>query len=713
MIGIICIFIAILFQIIPYNKLILNGVFKYPSNQIGTIQSGIEFLCLLILFFGMSFIKNRNKFVISFLVVIFLFLLFHQVLLAAVLGIVYFEIIIMFGSFIFKILSINSKDGIRKYLDFFIVGLTIWCFLAIVLSFAGYGNINCLRVLTIFIALISFINHKCIPLVFCIVKEISISNILERLFQLFITLTILVQYGKLTNVIDFDSMMYGLRPEYVLFGESSFFDNLGYVLFPYYYPKLFELFLAPLSNLDSFSFIYSGNVFVLILLTLTIYIFIRENGSKKIEALIVTSVTISIPMVSNMASTAKPDLFNALIIVLATFYFWNWIKTNNFNSLILGLIGSTISLSIKFNSFLFVPLIIFGVFILRLINNKYEIKYYKKIKTNNYPIISILILSFLVLLGVCYRTFILTGYPIFPLLSNLWGIIGFKLKYPFLNLNIVPTNSLNFMEIIKHWYHLVLDPNKYSNFAMIWPGNLYIFLLIITTLLSFMHFNKKNYKLFFVVLPMFIAFIYFLTTAAKGGDGNYYLAPVILIIVTLIKPLLEFNWEIKRLILACLILFIPLQLFLVLVSHSSWTPGMSKLTISGLKLWSSSKTEKHIVFQDIGLLEIEKYLETNNKANSRCIGYGPDGIMHQLSCGFEYIPHVVMAYGGNSTIGNNRENFLNYLEWGHIRFIIRPKAMDLEGDSINKTITELKADPKVHLIESADFTMLDISDLIY
>ena len=53
--------------------------------------------------------------------------------------------------------------------------------------------------------------------------------------------------AKSNHLHSYDPLWYGLRPEQVLAPTASFFDVTGLVSPVYYFPKLYELLIAPLS----------------------------------------------------------------------------------------------------------------------------------------------------------------------------------------------------------------------------------------------------------------------------------------------------------------------------------------------------------------------------------------------------------------------------------------------------------------------------------
>ncbi len=309
--------LALLFQYLPFKNLMVDGIYRWHVSQPEFVQGGIELVVLLAGFMLAVALGSGAVGLGAVLVLSALYLRLHQVLEPALTALFYFEIIFSFGWWMRRMLhDYDVTARLRdRYLGAFLTGFTGWSLLAVVLSAFGYGGFVHLRIMTVVVGVLSVTRGVNEPLVLALSRFFLNSAKKERTAAVTLAVIVLAVMAKANTAFDYDSLMYGLRPENVLIGERSFFDNLGLLDTVYYYPKLLELFLVPLSNLGAYSFIYAGNVLLLVLLAMAIYVFLRSLNAPRFESLLITLVTCCLPVVANMAATAKTDIFTTFMIV--------------------------------------------------------------------------------------------------------------------------------------------------------------------------------------------------------------------------------------------------------------------------------------------------------------------------------------------------------------------------------------------------------------
>ncbi|MGG1637084.1 hypothetical protein [Paenibacillus sp. NRS-1760] len=689
---------SVLFQFSALKN-ILYKVYKWQLAQPESINGLLELFIVAIIFCVIIFIIKSRWSTLLIIIVCGIFLQIHGVLLSAMLCLIYFESIMSIGrssiSFLFK-----KKERNLEYLSYFLVGLLIWSFVSIVSSLFGFGGINDLRIVTIILVLISFINGFNTPFVVHIFKKYKTLTKYEKLPASFLLLLILIQFAKSNTLLanEFDSVWYGLRPEAVLVGGDSFFDNLGFLSFVHFYPKLFELFLLPMSNLGSYKYILSVNVMILSILMYLMIYFFKEMKTNKVVSLFYTCLIASTPVISNMASTAKSDISSTFLLVLGVYYIWNWIletsKPNvNIKSeyLWFATIAFVLSLGGKPTSIVYVPFIILGLALYIIINKK-EFKHNNLINIVgfNLRVFVLFVLSLLVYLGVCYRTYKITGFPIYPTLGNLWSHLGFEGKYPHILKNVGEfAASFEIRSFITRWYHMFFDPQPFGHVIMLWIGNL-SFLLVGLFILIFgfkiKSIEKNNFL--FLVSPICLLGIYYATIIPNGGDGNTYMVPLILGMIGLLTFMHSLLVQYNKMLLISLLLFIPIQTLVMFVSHPSWSYGMSPVNFT-YKDVNNTKEIKNKMFEYHGLSEIEKYLN-NTGSMDRCIGYGDDYLLNQLACGMETVNASGNDYLGNSKIFSDLKSLNEYITWSKVKYIILPNTVEESKDPIYKLLDEFR-----------------------
>lgn len=700
--------VAVLFGSVVFQfttlKNIIYKVYKWQLVQPETVKGLVEIAILFLLFCLMVYFLKKTWLKVMVVIVSLVFLLFHGVLVPAVVCILYFESIISIGRSAYK--SIFKKEiNKSEYMIFFLLGILLWSLVSIICSLLGFGSFNDLRIVSLVLLLLSFTNGFNVPFVVHLFKKISMFEKREMLPTLFIFILVLIQFAKSNTLLvyEFDSIWYGLRPEAVLIGNNSIFDNLGFVSFVHAYPKLFELYLIPVSNLGSYSYILSVNVLFYALIMYTVYLFFINLKCNRFTSLFFTCLIGCIPVLSNMGSTAKTDLFSTFLLVLGIQYLWRWIE--NFNEpgkgkgsdyLWIAAIALVLSMGGKPTSMLYVPFILFGAFIYMIINRN-EFKNKSLIKEIGFTRkrLALFISSLMVFLGVCYRTYKITGVPTYPVFGNIWSKLGFDVKYPFIIKNAGETSaSFELKDIVSRWYHLLFDPQPYGHIIMLWIGNLSFLLFCLFILLNIFNIKRvsRNSYLIFVI-PVCLTGIFYATFLPNGGDGNFYIVPLVLGLIGLLKYVSSLVFEYKKILFISLILFIPFQFVTMFISHPSWSYGISPLRAVNLTV-NNTEEMRSKIFEFNGLSNIENYLKTTGNLE-RCIGIGDDYVLNQLSCRMETVNASATDYLGNSKIYSNPESFSEFITWANIKYIIIPNTPPGEDQPVYNLLDEIRRKGKM------------------
>ncbi|MBP2109883.1 hypothetical protein [Paenibacillus silagei] len=691
-------------------KNILLGVYKWHSLQPETTQGSAVLIILFIIVFSLL-LSNIRKTNFIILVLALIYLQLQHVLLPAVSALIYLEILISIGFFIKNIFSLRVEIQLSSYVQAFILGFVTWATLAIISSLLGYGGFSDLRILTLVLGLLSLYKKKTNLMTYYIYDKLAALNKTQKFMFSFVYIMILTQLAKTNRALDYDSLWYGLRPEHVLVGEHSFFDNLNLVMAVHYYPKLFELYTIPLGNLGDYSFILSGNIMLYTMLLIAAYVFTNYVANIRITTLAILLLA-STPALANMASTAKPDVFSALFISCCAFYLWKWLETRDLLSLSLGLSCAIISLGGKLTSLMYTPLFIIGILLIYIFKGvrQKEWRLCKELRNKNLAIFS-LSTSIFVLCLICYRTIKLTGYPFFPVFQKMWILFGFKANYPFLGAAsdyVVSDNK----HIFSHWYNIAFNPMEFIHYVMVWPSNAYLFMWILSFFIIVFNLRKKKLDLSFylAIVPVCLSGVYYISSFPQGGDGNYYIPVVIFTIIAFMVLINQLSDHLRKVICVSLLLFVPVQSCIMMVSHFSWSWGTSKFSLDITESNFDTKSYKKEIFLKNGMNHLEEYLSEHNN-DSNCISFlktdGQEQVLNQLSCRHEDIQHMASRYG-NSVLFQSEDDFKNYLQWAKIDTIILPKQR-LEEEtfkSVYKVINELKKMENSEIIEDTEFELV-------
>lgn len=688
----IIIILAIIFISLPIKNILFGTYLGHLQRpQITQGLKEIAIACLV----GMSlilFIKNKTLKSILLLICAFLYLQNHQFLVPFLISTVYIEMIISIGTSARKLSGFKIESNYMDYLSSFVYGVAIWGSVAIVFSLCGKGTFIWLRIITIGLYAISLLIYRRVPISLYFVNNLKERNDREQLFIWFLSILVLIQGAKSYAAFDYDSLWYGLSPENVLIGENSFYDNLGMLVWVHYYPKFFELFVAPLSDLGESSLIHAVNIWLYVLLLVGVYGFLMELKLSNIKVLFYTLIVATVPAIANISTTAKPDVFTGFLTVFSALCFFRSAKENDFSYIPLAYAAIMLGACGKISSYLYMAILVISGTITFILLQKKEI--FKTIfQKNNIPCLLILGTSAFVLIGTFYRTYILTGYPLYPFSVNFWKKIGFDGVYPFADYfggqmrGFAEGTIFNLQFYLRHIYNLIFEPGKVGEYhghhlTICWYSNFGIFLSVILVLNFF---KMKKYesgtdiKEFAIasgiLLPVWIGMIFIAVFFFRyATDGNYFIVPICLGFVYLAYIYESKIHDYKKLHYVIFTVFIILQFFIMFVSHPSWSLGTSTM---GFHLFDSSFDSDKVrmwALEYNGVEEFEEYITWQSYTKSRALGEGNEEVFFRLSTGYE---DVTSAMGMTRGIFDNEENLLKYLNWADINFLILPKS-DLE-----------------------------------
>lgn len=141
----------------------------------------------------------------------------------------------------------------------------------------------------------------------------------------FVIVMLLIQAGRMNISLDFDTLWYGVRSEYVLDNGSGIYENPGMVGMAYAYSKGLETLVLPLSDLASHSYLLFFNLWVSVLGLLGAYRLARLYMDRR-YALMAPVCLSCIPGIMNMAISAKPDVITWTLQIFMVYYMALYIR---------------------------------------------------------------------------------------------------------------------------------------------------------------------------------------------------------------------------------------------------------------------------------------------------------------------------------------------------------------------------------------------------
>ena len=333
-----------------------------------------------------------------------------------------------------------AKKGENGFLEFheitamadFVLGSGLMILAFCLLSLAGIGSIAHTRILTALLAAVYLV-----PAASRMAARLSVNSSWRKRFlvkkrpmsftaavMVSVMLAILfMQAGRMNICLDYDSLHYGLRSEYVLNNGNGIYENLGSVNVVYTYPKGLEILLLPLSGLPSYGFFLAFQVWaaagVLFSCGKIAELFVSRRYS-----LLCAAMVSCIPGVMNMAISAKTDMVTVLYQLIMICFLLLYLKKRRDSYLVIALDAYFLTLVMKPTALVF-STAVFGTAILyMLITKNLRFRFRESLWQTVIPTAAMWILVWL-------RTFHLTGVPITSVFYEIWEKLGFYAKYPF------------------------------------------------------------------------------------------------------------------------------------------------------------------------------------------------------------------------------------------------------------------------------------------
>lgn len=124
--------------------------------------------------------------------------------------------------------------------------------------------------------------------------------------------------------LDFDTLWYGVRSEYILAGGAGIYENPGLVGMVYVYSKGLEVLTLPLSDLASHSYLLFFTLWLAVMGLMMVYRIARLFMGREYSVL-AAALCASLPAIMNMGISAKPDIITWLLQLIMIEYFFRYL----------------------------------------------------------------------------------------------------------------------------------------------------------------------------------------------------------------------------------------------------------------------------------------------------------------------------------------------------------------------------------------------------
>lgn len=693
----------------------LTEYIRLPESGRMLAELGILGLLLAGVSFGIR--SGRRKLAgMALLAGIFCWL--HQVFLPMVVSALYLGCLLLLGDFLREWIfgsrktrkirereeGAQEEDGFLLLFWDFILGSSAAILFYCLLSAAGAGRISFMRIGIYGAgALTALIRRRRIltggrELAARAARVLEDGNRGVRMAVLWILLLFLLQAGRMNIALDFDTLWYGVRSEYIVAGGSGLYENPGLVGMVYVYSKGWEVLTLPLCDLASHSYLLFFNLWLAALGTSAMVWNAGLLGGSRILAAV---LTVSVPGIMNMAVSAKTDIITWLLQLIMMGCFFTFVSGKR--NAVLCLCGAAgaygLSLTMKPTSLVF-STAVFGMMVLFLIWMAWRGGVRRSGampgKGQVWRGMAALLFPAGALMGIWARTMLITGMPVTSVFTSIFARLGFEMKYPF------ATSSLpqNYQEeplaavLLRRLFQMLLAPSgeDMSHVILAWGSSLLFFLLVFLLICHVC--RRSGFKLQTgmakeekaemagpgrektgagtVVLAARVIFWPFLAVNLVSlvmlyqVDGNYFMLLYSMLILAACRA-----FEINR-GTVCSRWFagglLPLLLFNGIVTAQTnwaWAAGFSEIRLTGTGRVNHRAMEQERFFGSGNGLIWQKLSEDRE---NRVIAFGNHPFCLQFPCIVESYKDITAPWG-NVELVNSPEAFEAYMEYAGTDYV--------------------------------------------
>ncbi|WP_288702909.1 potassium transporter KefB [uncultured Clostridium sp.] len=751
MAGLFLVLFCVAAVLIPAKTLFTgNGFFADYIHFTESKRMYVEIAILAVLIFGgLALLKRGRSRMYWLTAVVLVFSWIHVVFLPMVVSAVYLISLLAIGRFLRKLVFFRGTVWERPYFSFymdFLFGASFAIVVYCILSALGVGKIAWMRLIVYALGAaalgfdFSSIFHQCIrgwqtlswmldgrdrvsvhvieagkqALLFtgrhfwnrkCRNKPAGsgasreIPRRVRRAWTLaagWCVLMFLIQVGRLNIALDFDTLWYGVRSQYIVAGGTGLYENPGLVGMVYVYSKGFEVLTLPLCDLASHSYLTFFNLWLAVLgIGAMVWNAVmltgdrkrgkesREAGTEKkltyrsvLPGIMAAVLTVSVPGIMNMALTAKADLITWLLqlIMLGCFFQYIHVYENHWIFLS-GAAGSYfLSLTMKPTSLVF-STAVFGMMGLYLLWFWFhERGAAADLFHHMVRLIGSLCLPFGALVGIWARTMKITGMPVTSVFTSIFAWFGFKMKYPFatseLPQNYQEESTLHVLA--RRIWQMLMQPQgeDMGHVILAWGTSLMAVLIVMLVLYGI--FSKKGDEQSHIWNAALVIFFPFVIVSLISLsmlyqiDGNYFMLLYSMLILGACRAM-EYFKKIGFYPVAskCLAPLLVLNLIVTAISSWAWTAGFSEIHFLN-KGRVNHRAQEQARMEEKGNTLI--WQEVSQNPENRVIAFGTHPYCLQFPCNVESYKDITSPWG-NVELVNSPEAFETYMAYAKTDYV--------------------------------------------
>lgn len=719
MAGLFLVLFCVAAVLIPVKTLFTgNGFFADYIHFTELKRMYVEIAILAVLIFGgLALLKRGRSRMYWLTAVVLVFSWIHVVFLPMVVSAVYLISLLAIGRFLRKRVFFRGTVWERPYFSFymdFLFGASFAIVVYCLLSALGVGKIAWMRLIVYALGVAAlgfdFSSISCQ----CIMGWQTLSWMLDgrdkvsvqagsggsreiprrvrRAWTLaagWCVLMFLIQVGRLNIALDFDTLWYGVRSQYIVAGGTGLYENPGLVGMVYVYSKGFEVLTLPLCDLASHSYLTFFNLWLAVLgIGAMVWNAVLLTGNRKQETekklmyhsvlpgIMAAVLTVSVPGIMNMALTAKADLITWLLqlIMLGCFFQYIHVYENHWIFLS-GAAGSYfLSLTMKPTSLVF-STAVFGMMGLYLLWFWFhERGAAADLFHHLVRLIGSLCLPFGALAGIWARTMKITGMPVTSVFTSIFALFGFKMKYPFatseLPQNYQEESTLHVLA--RRIWQMLMQPQgeDMGHVILAWGTSLMAVLIVMLVLYGI--FSKKGDEQSHIWNAALVIFFPFVIVSLISLsmlyqiDGNYFMLLYSMLILGACRAMVYFK-KIGFYPLAskCLAPLLVLNLIVTAISSWAWTAGFSEIHLLN-KGRVNHRAQEQARIEEKGNTLI--WQEVSQDPENRVIAFGTHPYCLQFPCNVESYKDITSPWG-NVELVNSPEAFETYMAYAKTDYV--------------------------------------------
>lgn len=686
----------------PVRSLFVDGIFSWSVGQPSTRQGGFEVVALYLLVAVTTRIVRRPAHLgAALLLPLSLYLRRHHVDFAVVGALAYVEALIGLGAAIERMVRGSRPVETVSYLRWFLAGVTVWALTIVGASIGDLATPLRLRILFAVIAVPALAFARRPPLTIHLFRRFLHQDRRWRWLGAFFVVFLAALFARTNAAPDHDSLWYGFRSHLVLSPSGSIFEPLGLTASVHYYPKLFEALLLPLAGLGDFSLVAGLNLAALALLALTSYVLARRMGLDPLWSQGAAAMVITLPAAAGVAVGAKPDVFAALLLALASLFFWRFVEDGTWSQGALGLAAVSLAWITKLTSLPYGGLLVAGSGGAWLWRRRRRDR--AESGTARDPLAWITLCGSAVA-GVAFtlRTYLLAGVPtVVPM--GLWNALGLRLESPVGVLAKERAADGGDAWTLARMF--LLTPDALPHVRTTWTGNVWFWLLVAAVILVFAS-RERSRRLGTVaawvpVIAAGVLFALFYNNSTEGGDGNYYIYPLTLSTLLAVRAAAIRAGPLAPLLGLLAAGFVGQQATVSFVT-CQWDPGTRILDLDFRRTVFDTRATREAILQRNGLDDVAAFLDAN-RGVERVVGYGPESVLRWLPARFESL-RVISFF--HPDLSDRPVELLQSLHEQRIGFLIVPRVR--RSNALSRVLAVLEKQPGVRTLDDDLYRLVDL-----